>query len=318
MSAYATVAVGKTLGVLQVQGLAKSYVSQVLFDDVNFVVGKGERVGIVGRNGSGKTTLFRLILGEEIPDGGTMTTPNGYTFGYVSQKIAFSAPTVRDEACTALDAGEGWVEAYKAESILDGLGFARESLDAAPDLLSGGFQVRLNLAKVLLSEPSMLLLDEPTNYLDITSVRWLERFLRDWRGEMMLITHDRTFMDSVCTHTLAIHRKRVRKTAGGTAKLYEQIAHDEEVHAKTLANDAKKREEVERFVNKFRYKATKARQVQSRLKALERKGSLDELAEIANLDFAFSSAPFPGKDMLDAEHLSFGYGDEPLFSDLSF
>jgi ATP-binding cassette subfamily F protein 3 len=228
--------------VLKAANLDKAYGSQVLFREVSFNVNRRERIGLVGRNGHGKTTLFRLILGLEEPDAGTVTVPKHYTLGHVEQEVNFSRPTVRQEACVALKGGaEG--EAWRAEKILLGLGFSTADLDRDPRELSGGYQVRLNLAKVLAAEPDCLLLDEPTNYLDIVSIRWLSRFLREWKGELLLITHDRSFMDGVTTHTLAIHRRKVRKFTGGTAKAYEQIAQEEETHEKTRLNDEKKRKQ---------------------------------------------------------------------------
>jgi len=301
---------------LQVRDLSKSYGAQVVLDGVGFVVGDGERVGVVGRNGHGKTTLFRLILGEEAPDSGSVDHPSGYTFGHLSQHLSFGHPTVLEEAACALPVNEdGWVETYRAEAILSGLGFSDEDVASSPSRLSGGFQVRLNLAKVLLSEPSMLLLDEPTNYLDITSLRWLERFLRQWKGELMLITHDRAFMDSVTTHTLGIWRAKARKVAGPTAVLYDQIAVEEEHLALQAANEAKRREQAEAFIARFRAKATKARQAQSRLKMLEKMGRAERLADVAELDFQFSAAPFPGKRLVEIDGLRFSYDGGPELLD---
>ncbi|MDP2690535.1 MAG: ABC-F family ATP-binding cassette domain-containing protein, partial [Deltaproteobacteria bacterium] len=207
----------------------------------------------------------------------------------------------------------------KAKAILMGLGISEEQFEAAPEALSGGFQIRLNLAKLLASEPNLLLLDEPTNYLDILSVRWLGKFLRSWKGELIIITHDREFMDSVTTHTMAIHRSRIRRVAGPTAKLYAQILQEEEIHEQTRLNDDKKRKEVERFINRFRASATKASSVQSKIKALEKKERLTKLDEIRTLDFEFRHAPFSGKSMMEIEGLGFGFdASEPLINGLSF
>jgi len=289
----------------------------VLFDGVGFTVNPRERVGLVGRNGHGKSTLFRMILGEEHQDSGTITVPSGYTIGHLSQHIHFTEDTVLKEACLALPVNEDHIdESYKAEAILHGLGFTNDDFDRPPSSLSGGYQVRLNLAKVLVSEPNLLLLDEPTNYLDIISVRWLTQFLRAWRNEMIIITHDREFMDSVTTHTMIIHRCKMRKVAGGTQKLYDQILMEEEIYEKTRQNDEKKRKEVEQFINRFRAQATKASAVQSRVKALARHEKLDKLEEIKTLDFKFRSAPFEAKWMMTVEDLSFGFsGDSPKLID---
>jgi ATP-binding cassette subfamily F protein 3 len=306
---------------LQVTNIEKSYGKQVLFDGVSFTVNQRERVGLVGRNGHGKSTLFRMILGDEHQDSGTITVPSGYTIGHLSQHIHFTEDTVIKEACLALPTNEDHIdETYKAEAILHGLGFTNADFDRHPSSLSGGYQVRLNLAKVLASEPNLLLLDEPTNYLDIVSVRWLTQFLRAWRNEMIIITHDRDFMDSVTTHTMIIHRCKMRKVSGGTQKLYGQILMEEEIYEKTRQNDEKKRKEVEQFINRFRAQATKASAVQSRVKALARHEKLDKLEEIKSLDFKFRSAPFEAKWLMTVDDLSFGFSpDGPkLIDGLSF
>ena len=305
---------------LKVSGLEKSYSGQEIFDNVSFVINPGERIGLVGRNGHGKTTLFRMILGEEQPDAGTISVPNHYTIGHLSQHIHFTEDTVLKEGCLSLPVSEDGIdESYKVEAILMGLGFSVDDFNRHPNEFSGGYQVRLNLAKVLVSEPNLLLLDEPTNYLDIVSVRWLTRFLRNWKDELIIITHDREFMDSVTTHTMGIHRCKMRKIAGPTQKLYQQIFQEEELHEKTRTNEEKKYKEVEQFINRFRAKASKAKAVQSRIKALEKKGKLEELAEIRTLDFEFKSAPFPGKWLMNVENLSFSYKQDslPLIDGLS-
>ncbi|HTF92708.1 MAG TPA: ABC-F family ATP-binding cassette domain-containing protein, partial [Verrucomicrobiae bacterium] len=203
---------------------------------------------------------------------------------------------------------------YKAEAILFGLGFSHADLEKAPREFSGGFQIRINLAKLLLSEPNLLLLDEPTNYLDITSVRWIARFLTNFRGELILISHDRDFMDSVTTHTAVIHRQKIRKFEGGTAKAYAQIILEDEIHEKTRANEDRKRAHAEAFINRFRAQASKAKMVQSRIKMLEKLPKLDELAEIESLDFEFRYAAFAAKTLLEARNVSFGYTpDNVLF-----
>jgi ATP-binding cassette subfamily F protein 3 len=306
---------------IQIANLTKSYGKQLLFDGVGFTVNPRERVGLVGRNGHGKSTLFRMILGEEHYDSGTISVPSGYTIGHLEQHIHFTEETVLREACLALPPNEDHIdESYKAEAILHGLGFTNDDFERHPSSLSGGFQVRLNLAKVLASEPNLLLLDEPTNYLDIVSVRWLTQFLRAWPSEMIIITHDREFIDSVTTHTMIIHRCKVRKVQGGTKKLYDQVLMEEEIYEKTRLNDEKKRKEVEQFINRFRAQATKASAVQSRVKALARHERMEKLEEIQTLDFTFRSAPFEAKWLMTVEDLSFGFSpDGPkLIEGLSF
>ena len=301
---------------IAINQLTKSYFARALFSDVTLQMTAGERLGLVGRNGHGKTTLLRLILGQEEADSGEITMPRNYRIGHLEQHLHFSQPTILAEAALGLREEDAH-SIYKAEAILFGLGFSQADLDRAPGEFSGGFQIRINLAKLLLSEPNLLLLDEPTNYLDITSVRWIGRFLRSFKGELILISHDRDFMDSVTTHTAVIHRQKIRKFAGGTAKAYAQIVLEEEVHEKTRANEEKKRAQAEAFINRFRAQASKAKLVQSRIKMLERLPKLEDLAAIESLDFEFRYAPFAAKTLLEARGLSFGYSaGHRLFSAL--
>ena len=293
---------------IQIQNVSKSFGVQVLLDGASLLVGDHERVGLVGRNGCGKSTLFKMILGQECLDGGSIDIPKKYTLGYLQQHLNFTHATVHEEACSVLKPNEdGWLEEHKVEAILFGLGFDEESMHKSPSLLSGGFQIRLNLAKVLASEPDMLLLDEPTNYLDIVSMRWLSRFLRNWKGEVLLITHDHHFMDEVCTHTAGIHRHKIRKVKGTVEKLRETIAEEEEVAQRTQENEAKKKEQLEKVIERFRYKAAKAAMVQSKIKAAAKLATGERLTHERNLDFSFTEAPFPGKRMLQIKGLSFAY-----------
>jgi len=304
---------------LQVQNLHKAFGRKVLFEDVSLTMTVGERLGLVGRNGSGKTTLFRLITGQEVPDQGVLKMARGQRVGYLSQHLSFAGGTILEEVCRGLPMQEGgWQEVHRAEAALLGLGFRTSDFERSPAQLSGGFQVRLQLAQVLISEPDLLLLDEPTNYLDIVSIRWLEGLLRSWPNELLVITHDRDFMDKVTTHTMAIHRRKVRRVAGDTTKLYDLLAQEEEIHEKTRINEQRSRKHEERFINRFRYKASKARAVQSRIKKLGKREQLQELQDEATLEFQFRAAEFPGKFMLEAKDLSFGYAEgEPLLRDFN-
>jgi ATP-binding cassette subfamily F protein 3 len=289
-----------------VDNLSKSFGKQGLFDSVSFKVNRRERVGVVGRNGHGKTTLFRMIIGEEEPDEGTIAKPRNYRIGYVEQRISFTEDTVRAEAAGAL-APDAHNELWRVDKVLAGLGFEPDDLDKHPSELSGGFQVRLNLAKVLLGDFQMLLLDEPSNYLDITSLRWLERFLVAWPGEIMLITHDRSFMDNVVTHVLGIHRLKVRKIQGDTGKYYEQIAAEEEIYEKTRVNDERKQKEMDLFITRFRAKARLGGLVQSRIKSLEKMEKREKLQSIKTLDFAFVEKRSFHKYAMDVRDISFAY-----------
>jgi ATP-binding cassette subfamily F protein 3 len=302
---------------ISLENLTKSFGSQLLFEGVNFRINPRERVGLVGRNGHGKTTLFHLIVGEEHPDTGTITIPKHYRIGYVRQHLEFSEDTVLTEAMRGLPEekrGHYW----EVEKILAGLGFSTEDMKRHPGEFSGGFQVRLNLVKVLASEPDLLLLDEPTNYLDITSIRWIERFLLSWPHELMLITHDRGLMDKLVTHILGIHRRKVRKMAGNTGKFYAQIAQDEEIYEKTRIKDERRRKEIDLFISRFRAKARLANLVQSRVTLLEKMKKREKLEKIKTLDFWFRSKPFRGKYVLSVRDVSFLYDPEiPLIRNVT-
>ncbi len=303
---------------ISVENLTKSFGKYILFDSISFKLNSRERIGLVGRNGHGKTTLFRLIAGMNQPDSGNILTPKSYRIGYVQQHIDFSKQTVLEEAMTGLADSEK-DHSWKAEKILAGLGFSLTDMQQPPETFSGGFQVRLNLAKALVSEPDLLLLDEPTNYLDITSIRWIERFLINWPHELMLITHDRSFMDKIVTHTLGIHRRKVRKIAGDTGKYYAQIALDEEVYEKTRLNDEKRRKEIEIFISRFRAKARLANMVQSRIKTLSKMTRQEKLDKVKDLEFSFQTQPFSAKHVLTVRNLGFGFDPRtPLIQDLDF
>jgi ATP-binding cassette subfamily F protein 3 len=303
---------------ISIENLTKSFGKYILFDSISFKLNSRERIGLVGRNGHGKTTLFRLVAGMDHPDSGNILMPKGYRIGYVQQHIDFSKSTVLAEAMTGLVESEK-DHSWKAEKILAGLGFSITDMQQPPETFSGGFQVRLNLAKALVSEPDLLLLDEPTNYLDITSIRWIERFLINWPHELMLITHDRSFMDKIVTHTLGIHRRKVRKIVGDTGKYYAQVALDEEVYEKTRQNDEKRRKEIEVFISRFRAKARLANMVQSRIKTLSKMTRQEKLDKVKNLEFSFQTQPFSAKHVMTVRNLGFGFDpDAPLIQDLDF
>ena len=297
--------------------VCKSYGTRILFENVTFNINKGERIGLVGRNGYGKTTLMRIITAEEEADSGKISIPKNYKVGFLKQHIKFSANTVIDEVMKGLSLEES-NEKWKAEKILSGLGFSQEDMERNPQDFSGGFQVRITLAKTLLQNPDLLLLDEPTNYLDIVSIRWLKSFLNSWKGELLLITHDRQFMGDIITHTAGIHRGKIRKISGKTDKFYEQIARDEEIYEKTRINDEQKRKEMEQYITRFRAKARLAGLVQSRIKTLNKMEKKEKLEAIKNLEFSFKYKPITSKQIMRAENISFSYNKvDYLIKDLS-
>ncbi len=303
---------------IQLSNISKSFAKQELFSNLNFRLNSGNRVGLVGKNGSGKSTLFKLILDEEHCDDGEILIPKNYKIGTLKQHLEFNEPTLVEETALALSEDDKF-SIYKVEKILFGLGFVQDDLDKSPNSFSGGYQIRINLAKLLLTEPNLLLLDEPTNYLDILSLRWLKQFLCSFDGEVILITHDRDFMDSVCTHTMGLVRKSLEIIKGDTHKFYAQLKSNDELHAKMKISQDKKVKELEEFIAKNKARASTSAQAQSKVKQLEKMDILDDLGFDNNLSFDFNFKDTPAKVLLDVKELSFGYKeDNILFKDISF
>ncbi len=301
---------------INVSGLSKAYSGRELFSNISFTLEKNEVLGLVGRNGCGKSTMIKIILKLEDMDEGLVTFPKGYTLGHLDQHIKFTKNTLIDEACTALPL-EKSLEIYLAEKTLFGLGFTQEDLEKNPYIFSSGYQLRISLAKCLLSEPNLLILDEPTNYLDILSINWMKSIIKKYTGEVILITHDKEFMNSVATHTGGIHRGKFKKIKGNTDKYYKQLTQEEEIFEKTRINQIKKKYELEKFVERFGAKASKASQAQSKIKQINKIKILDKLNDEQNLGFKFNYAPTSAKILMTAKNLNFGF-DKALIQNLSF
>lgn len=304
---------------LKVQNLSISFDGKEVFNDLNFIVNDREKVGLIGRNGSGKTTLFKILSGKIKDYDGEVSVPKGYRIGYLEQHLKFTQKSVIEEACLALP--EYKKDAvWDAEKILTELGFSEEDKQKSPIEFSGGWQIRLNLAKILIAEPDILLLDEPTNYLDILSIRWLKKFLKNYKGAIILITHDRSFMDDIIDHTIIIHRGTSIKITGNTQDMYDKIATDEETYEKSRINLNKKKAQIQKYIDRFRYKARLASGVQSKIKMVEKMGEKEKLANIESLDFDFKYKDFSGNsDMVNVDNIYFGYEkDNQLIKNLSF
>ena len=304
---------------LKVQNLSISFDGKEVFNDLNFIVNDREKVGLIGRNGSGKTTLFKILSGKIKDYDGEVSVPKGYRIGYLEQHLKFTQKSVIEEACLALP--EYKKDAvWDAEKILTELGFSEEDKQKSPIEFSGGWQIRLNLAKILIAEPDILLLDEPTNYLDILSIRWLKKFLKNYKGSIILITHDRSFMDDIIDHTIIIHRGTSIKITGNTQDMYDKIATDEETYEKSRINLNKKKAQIQKYIDRFRYKARLASGVQSKIKMVEKMGEKEKLANIESLDFDFKYKDFSGNsDIVNVDNIYFGYEkDNQLIKNLSF
>lgn len=301
---------------LSLSNLSKSYGDRVILDQADLSLSKKEKIGFIGRNGQGKSTLFKLINKEEEWDSGSLVIPKNYRIGTLRQIVKFESSTVIEEACLGLKNDD---ESYKAKKILLGLGFTIDDFEKSPEDLSSGFKLRLELAKTLVTFPDLLLLDEPTNYLDIISTHWLGHFLRSYPGEIMAISHDRKFLDSFSTHSLILSRNKLTKVKGNISKLLEQVYLEDEIFEKTRLNQEKKVAEVEKFINRFRAKATKAKQVQSRVKALSKLDRMEMRDTIRDMEIQFEFPNIASKNFLWIKNLGFSYhGSDKLISDLSF
>lgn len=301
-----------------VNKLKKSFGPQLLFEEVSFSLSPGEKVGLVGRNGSGKSTLFKIMLGRELESAGEVQIPKNMKLATVDQHLAFQGESVLTEAVRALPK-ERVHDEYLAEKILMGLGFSLDDMKRPPGSFSGGYQVRISLAKALLQEADYLLLDEPTNYLDLPTMKWLAGFLKRYKGGVFMITHDRAFMDSIVTSVVGIYEQRALKVKGGTQEYYEGLALAREQIDRMRKAQERKRSELQGFVDRFRAKASKARQAQSRLKQLAKMEIIEELSVEQVMGLRFHYKEFKGKTLFEAQDLSFAYpGGEALFKELSF
>ncbi len=302
---------------ITIQNLSKGFGAQPLLNAVSFHLNPGEKAGLVGRNGHGKTTLFRIIAGQEPYEEGDVNVPKNYVIGYLDQTIRFTESTVLEESCRGLPVEYRTEEnTWKVKKVLTGLGFCEDDFFRHPSEFSGGYQMRISLAKVLVSEPNLLLLDEPTNFLDIVSIRWLTGFLKQWRNELLVISHDRHFMDSVTSHIIGIHRNTIKKVPGSTGAYYRLICQDEERHEKHRLTQEKRQKQMDVFISSFRAKARHASMVQSRLKTMAKQSDLDKLEVIENLSFSFNYEPCRAKCLMEVKDICFSYtGEDPWLID---
>ncbi|MGE5027409.1 MAG: ribosomal protection-like ABC-F family protein [Betaproteobacteria bacterium] len=311
-----------------------------LFQQANLQVFANQRIGLVGKNGCGKSTLFRLIRGEIKPDGGEISLQAGKTLAFVEQEIANSAQPALEfvldgdtelrqlektlaqeqhdaawfDAQHRFEAIDGYAAKARAAQLLSGLGFASESLERPVASFSGGWRMRLNLARALMHRADLLLLDEPTNHLDLEAILWLEQYLARYPGSILLVSHDREFLNATVNRIAHVHDCVIDSYAGDYDDFerarVEKIAQQNQAFQQQQAKIA----HLEDFVRRFRAKATKAKQAQSRIKALERLTRIAP-AHVADGHFELEiEAPERSPDLLlRAEGMAFAYGDKTLF-----
>ena len=320
---------------------------QQLVKDANLTINTGWRLGFVGHNGTGKSSLFSLLLGGLLPDAGEAIIAKDWRVAHMAQEVDALEQSAIDyvldgdvalrdierNLATADDHTDPmqlahWHEAFdtmhgysakpRAQALLAGLGFSQDKLDSPVRSFSGGWRIRLNLARTLYQPSELLLLDEPTNHLDLETVLWLQDFLKAYQGTLILISHDRDFLDDVCTHTLHIHSQKLTLYTGNYSAFERQRAERMALEQSMYVKQQAQRAHLEDFVRRFRAKATKAKQAQSRLKALERM----PMVQLAHADSPFSfSLPANEKmssPLMTLKFADLGHGDKTILSKVNF
>ena len=331
---------------IQFKNLQLTRGTRVLFSDASLQLHVGHKVGLTGANGTGKSSLFALLRGELHQESGGMELPPQWVIAHVAQETpALASPAIEftldgdvelrdiERALAAAEAnghgdqvgelharlGEigGYAARARAAELLHGLGFSNENMARPVSDFSGGWRVRLNLARALMCRSDLLLLDEPTNHLDLDAVIWLEGWLRDYRGTLLLISHDRDFLDATVSHVLHIEQQRLTLYRGNYSDFERQRA---ERLAQQQAHHERQQREVahlHKYIDRFRYKATKARQAQSRIKALERM----ELVQAAHVDspfeFGFREPLAQPDPLLALDDIAVGYDAKPILEHVS-
>ncbi len=319
--------------------------TKLLFDEADLNIYPGDKVGVVGRNGCGKSSLFRVFNGGLTTSTGSITWPNKWKIGIMEQEIVqrqssaleyvLSGDNVRShwlgklaaaehnndtgtitKCYSELDSCDAWTAQSRAQRLLSGLGFAVTSHHNVVSSFSGGWQIRLNLAKVLMQPADCLLLDEPTNHLDIDAIEWLERWLKEYAGTLLLISHDRDFLDSISKKILWFERQKLQLYSGN----YEQ-AQRQRIERLAQQHSMQQKQQIEiahmqDFVRRFRAKASKAKQAQSRLKALGRLEVMAAVRAESPFTFRLHSSEKTSDPLLNLRQANLGYGETPILQNI--
>ena len=312
---------------ISIEHLSIEFSSRPILDDITFLIKPRDRIALVGKNGAGKTTLLRLLAGVETPTSGRISKMGDITIGYLPQVMMhIEGKTLREDVMSIFrKSDDGSDEAEMARHIAEmdrtiiGLGFERKDFDRPCSEFSGGWRMRIELAKILLQHPDLLLLDEPTNHLDIESIQWLEEFLKNNGSALVLVSHDRAFLDNVTTRTIEITLGRIYdyNVPYTQFKVLRQERHEQQVRA--YQNQQKMIQETEDFIERFRYKATKAVQVQSRIKQLEKLERLEvDIEDNSRLSLRFPPAPRSGDFPIIVEDLRKDFGEHMVFQHANF
>ena len=332
---------------LTISQVTKSFTGRILFEDASLQVNRGDRVGLVGPNGAGKTTLFSLILGEDLPDEGRVSVEKGATIGFLPQENAPAGEeTVLEMACAvspelteaqrilkttpedsaqhhealhAFDERGGWQIEPKAKRILAGLAFRESDFNRPATTMSGGWVMRAHLARLLVQEPDLLLLDEPTNHLDLESLVWFEQYLLGYPGAILMISHDREFLNQLVGSIVEIAHRRLQPYRGNWDSYVEQKAAREVQQLAAYKNQQREIASLQLFADRFRAKASKASQAQSKLKQIERMEKIEApLAREKTVHFRFPQPPRSGLRVITLKDVDHAYGDLVVYRGLDF
>ena len=341
---------------IRLESISKEYPNGKLFSNVNLLLKRGMRAGLVGPNGAGKTTLLKIMLGEETPDSGNIIKDKAITIGHLDQDIVSgneesiikqvlkSYPEVLELEAKIKTIGEklsentenidlinklgdyhsrfealgGWILEKKAKKILGGLGFAEEQFYSPMDDFSGGWRMRVALASILLKEPDVLFLDEPTNHLDLEATIWLESFLSDWKGGLIMISHDREFLDRSINHTIEIDLKKVVLYKGNFSEYIAAKTLRYEQQKNAYRNQQKQIKDTEKFIDRFRYKNTKSTQVQSRIKMLDKLEIIEAPTDIKKqIKLTLPEISRSPSSVISCRNVNKSFGSLEVFSNLN-
>ncbi len=315
---------------LTIADVSKSYGTRELFSEVSIFVARTDRYGLVGPNGAGKTTLFNLILGEEAPDDGTIEWERGADFGYLPQE---SAPVGEETVLQIATSGKklvpendddydiDWTLEPRAKKILSGLGFRETDHDRPAKSFSGGWVMRAHLARLLVSEPALLLLDEPTNHLDLEALLWFQDYLTRYPGGLLVISHDRAFLNVLCTGILELRGGTLNRYTGNYDDYLAEKEARKDQQAAQFKNQQREIAHLQKFVDRFGAKASLASRAKSKEKQIAR---LQEVAveepqeELKRVNFRFPQPPRSGLRVITLEHVQQAYGDHVVYRDLNF
>ncbi|HYF33964.1 MAG TPA: ABC-F family ATP-binding cassette domain-containing protein [Prosthecobacter sp.] len=305
---------------LSVSNVSKTYAGRTLFSGVSFHINRGEKIGLIGPNGAGKSTLFSLLLQESVPDDGQVVIQRGISVGFLPQESApLANMTVLELATSHVPEHSRWEAEPKAKRILKGLAFREADFHRNARTLSGGWVMRAHLARLLVQEPDLLLLDEPTNHLDLESLLWFQDYLLGYPGAILMISHDREFLNQLTDAILEIAHSKVFRYRGNYDDYLREKAAREQQMQGAYENQQREIAKLQQWADRFKAKANFASRAQDKLKMIDRMEKLDApMGSEKTVKFRFPQPPRSGQRVIALKNVDFAYGDLPVYSGLDF